>query len=237
MDVEETDTATEPGSPTNLIEFLQEANRQVDEQQPPQEQERQPDIMLDPSVALSRRDTDDNVDGEGGGAASSTGEGGGATSSTDLRPLSKARPAKPPSCQPPAKTPKPPSCPPPAKTPKPPACKPPKWMIFEGGKASSLPAAEAPVQKGGGPPPSRSSGSETSDNDAIGQSRGGKKGDDYQGRGRVTEKWRPRPDKECGRFGNRGGKLKEWWAAFHHARKFGKESLDAFLMAHPKPTS
>jgi hypothetical protein len=53
----------------------------------------------------------------------------------------------------------------------------------------------------------------------------------------VTEQWRPRPFKESGRFGNRGGKLKEWWKAFHHAKKFGKESLDAFLVAHPKPFS
>ena len=63
------------------------------------------------------------------------------------------------------------------------------------------------------------------------------KNDDNGDRGRVTEQWRPRPCQERGRFGNRGGKLKEWWKAFHHAKQFGKESLDAFLVAHPKPIS
>jgi hypothetical protein len=63
--------------------------------------------------------------------------------------------------------------------------------------------------------------------------------DDYYdvGHGRVTEQWRARPFNDSGRFGNRGGKLKEWWTAFHHAKKFGKESLEAFLVAHPKPFS
>ena len=61
--------------------------------------------------------------------------------------------------------------------------------------------------------------------------------DDNGNRGRVTEQWRPRSFQESGRFGNRGGKLKEWWKAYHHAKKFGKESLEAFLVAHPKPTS
>ena len=47
----------------------------------------------------------------------------------------------------------------------------------------------------------------------------------------------PKVPLKLGRFGNRGGKLKEWWKAFHHAKKFGKESLNAFLVAHPKPFS
>jgi hypothetical protein len=56
------------------------------------------------------------------------------------------------------------------------------------------------------------------------------------GRGRTTEAWRPQPDKEGGgRFGNRGGKMKGWYTALHHAKKFGPDAVQAFYKSHPKP--
>ena len=56
------------------------------------------------------------------------------------------------------------------------------------------------------------------------------------GRGRTTEAWRPQPDKEGGgRFGNRGGKMKGWYTALHHAKKFGPDAVHAFYTSHPKP--
>ena len=56
------------------------------------------------------------------------------------------------------------------------------------------------------------------------------------GRGRTTEAWRPQPDKEGGgRFGNRGGKMKGWYTALHHAKKFGPDAVHAFYKSHPKP--
>ena len=56
------------------------------------------------------------------------------------------------------------------------------------------------------------------------------------GRGRTTEAWRPQPDKEGGgRFGNRGGKMKGWYTALHHAKKFGPDAVQAFYQSHPKP--
>ena len=57
-----------------------------------------------------------------------------------------------------------------------------------------------------------------------------------EGRGRVTEAWRPQPSKEGGgRFGNRGGRMKEWYTALNHAKKFGPDAVQAFYKSHPKP--
>ena len=56
------------------------------------------------------------------------------------------------------------------------------------------------------------------------------------GRGRTTEAWRPQPGKDGGgRFGNRGGKMKGWYTALFHAKKFGDDAVQAFLKSHPKP--
>ena len=55
--------------------------------------------------------------------------------------------------------------------------------------------------------------------------------------GRVAERWRPRHGHESGegRFGNRGGKAREWYAAYHKAKGFGYDAEQRFLRAHPKP--
>ena len=52
---------------------------------------------------------------------------------------------------------------------------------------------------------------------------------------RWTEKYRPRPDSEEGRFGDNGGKYKEWHAGFHRAKRYGKEALMLFLADNPHP--
>jgi len=38
------------------------------------------------------------------------------------------------------------------------------------------------------------------------------------------------------RYANRGGRCKEWYAAFYNAKKLGKEELKRWLSANPKPS-
>ena len=190
---EDFDTATEPGSPRTVVDFLEEANSRFCEPTVPKPAVPQT-IKVGASFASSWRDDVDNDPVQ------------------QPPPQPKRMPKK--AFASPTRGPSRPAPSPPLEPP------PPWWKI-----------PESRSDDGAGDSTGYSTGSakkRQADND---------KNDDNGDRGRVTEQWRPRPCQERGRFGNRGGKLKEWWKAFHHAKQFGKESLDAFLVAHPKPIS
>ena len=190
---EDFDTATEPGSPRTVVDFLEEANSRFCEPTVPKPAVPQT-IKVEASFASSWRDDVDNDPVQ------------------QPPPQPKRMPKK--AFASPTRGPSRPAPSPPLEPP------PPWWKI-----------PESRSDDGAGDSTGYSTGSakkRQADND---------KNDDNVDRGRVTEQWRPRPCQERGRFGNRGGKLKEWWKAFHHAKQFGKESLDAFLVAHPKPIS
>jgi hypothetical protein len=190
---EDFDTATEPGSPRTVVDFLEEANSRFCEPTVPKRAVPQT-IKVEASFASSWRDEVDNDPVQQPPPQPKRMPNKALTSP----PRGPSRPAPSPPLEPP----------------------PPWWKI-----------PESRSDDGAGDRTGCSTGSaqkRQADND---------KNDDNGDRGRVTEQWRPRPFQERGRFGNRGGKLKEWWKAFHHAKTFGKESLDAFLVAHPKPIS
>ena len=62
---------------------------------------------------------------------------------------------------------------------------------------------------------------------------------DQNGAGREGfERWRPREGHvDGGRYGNRGGQNKEWYAAKFRAQRAGPEVLKQWLKDNPKPKS
>ena len=60
--------------------------------------------------------------------------------------------------------------------------------------------------------------------------------EEFEGHGRLNEAWRPRKGHDKGgRFGDRGGKNKEWWAARSRAARRGQPALQKWLKENPKP--